>query len=124
MRALNDERVPRSSSDGSISRFTWWDHRGTSEWVAYEFEEARRISQVEVYWFDDTGRGQCRVPKAWHVEWKDGESWKPVAAAGQYGVEPDKFNEVLFDPVTATQVRLVVELQPEFSSGILEWRVK
>jgi hypothetical protein len=124
VRALNDERVPRSSNYGGVPRFTWWDHRGTTEWVAYRFEEPRKISQVEVYWFDDTGGGHCRVPESWRVEWLDGDSWRPVAGAGQYGVEQDRFNRVAFEPVTTAQVRLVAELQAEYSAGILEWRVR
>ncbi len=124
VRALNDGRLPRSSADGSVPRFTWWDHRGTTEWVAYRFQKPRKISQAEVYWFDDTGSGQCRVPKSWRVEWADGRKWRPVTGAGECGLEKDKFNKVSFDPVTATRVRLTVELQPEFSAGILEWRVE
>ncbi len=123
VRALGDGRLPRSSADRSIPRLTWWNHRGTTEWVAYRFDQPRRISQVEVYWYDDTGSGQCRVPKSWRVEWSDGQQWRPVTVAGQPGVERDKFNKVTFDAVKATRVRLVVELQPEFSAGILEWRV-
>jgi len=122
--ALNDGQVPKSSNDKNIPRFTWWDHKGTQEWVAYTFPKPRKISQVEVYWFDDTGSGHCRVPKAWHVERLDGQTWRPVAGAGEYGVAPDRFNKVTFPPVTAAQVRLVVELPPNFSAGILEWRVK
>lgn len=47
--ALNDGREPRNSGDTSIPRFTWWDHLGTSEWVQYDFETARKITSVEVY---------------------------------------------------------------------------
>jgi hypothetical protein len=122
--AIDDGMLPRSSGDGSIPRLTWWDHRGTSEWVACTLEEPKTVSQVEVYWFDDTGRGQCRVPKSWRVEWLEGDSWRPVEAEGDYGVEPDRFNQVSFAPVTTKQIRLVVELQPEFSGGILECRLK
>jgi len=46
--------VPKNSSDSSIPRFTWWDHRGTAEWLEYEFIKPRNSSGVEVYWFDDT----------------------------------------------------------------------
>ena len=122
--ALSDGLLPASSHDMSIPRFTWWDHRGTTEWVAYQFAKARKISAVEVYWFDDTGAGQCRVPKAWHVEWLDGRTWRPVPGAGPYGVALDRFNRTSFTPVEAAELRLVVELQPGFSGGILEWRVK
>jgi hypothetical protein len=122
--ALSDGQIPRSSNDRSIPRFTWWSHRGTSEWVTYNFPKPRTVSEVEVYWFDDTGSGECRVPKSWRLEWLDGRKWRPVEAAGQYGVAPDKFNRVSFKPVKTVQLRLAAELRLEFSAGILEWRVK
>lgn len=122
--ALGDGVLPKSSGDRGIPRFTWWDHRGTTEWVAYRFEKPKTISEVEVFWFDDTGVGQCRVPKSWRVEWHDGNVWQPVRAAGDFGVALDRFNRVTFEPVTTKELRLVVDLQPKFSAGILEWRVK
>jgi hypothetical protein len=116
--------VPKSSIDRSIPRFTWCPHCGTSEWVSWDFAKPRKVSEVEVYWFDDSGIGHCRVPKAWRIEYLDGQQWKPAQASGAYGIERDKFNRVAIAPVTAQQIRLVVELQPQFSGGILEWRVK
>ncbi len=122
--AVSDGLLPKNSNDHNIPRFTWWPRRGTEDWITYDLEKPRKVSAVEVYWFDDTGVGQCRVPKSWRLEWHDGQTWKPVAPAGPYGVAKDKFNRVPFEPVTARQLRIVVTLQPEFSGGILEWRVK
>lgn len=122
--AVSDGVLPKSSIDRSIPRFTWWPRRGTEEWVSYDFGKPREVSAVEVYWFDDTGGGQCRVPKSWRVEWRDGERWKPVQTAGPHGVDKDRFNRVEFQKVTTKQLRVVVELQTDFSGGILEWRVK
>ena len=121
--AMCDGKLPASSNDHRIPRMTWWPLRGTEEWVQYRFKEAKTVSGVEVYWFDDTGRGHCRVPESWHVEWLDGESWKPVSTAGSYGCVPDRFNAVRFDPVSTKAVRLCVKLQPDFSGGVLEWRL-
>jgi hypothetical protein len=121
--ALNDNVLPANSIDHEIPRFTWWDHRGTAEWVAYQFAKPKTLSKAEVYWFDDTGRGSCRVPAGWRLMWKEGDQWKPVEAASPYGVEKDKFNVVTFQPVTTTAIRLEVELQPNVSGGILEWRL-
>ncbi|HEY0456142.1 MAG TPA: beta-L-arabinofuranosidase domain-containing protein, partial [Verrucomicrobiae bacterium] len=53
--AMVDGIEPKSSSDATIPRFTWWDHRGTAEWVEWGFAKRRQISAVEIYWFDDTG---------------------------------------------------------------------
>jgi len=122
--ALSDGVLPRSSGDRDIPRFTWWPRRGSREWVTWEFNEPRTLCEVEVYWFDDTGVGHCRVPKAWHIEFREKDRWKPVEAAGSYGLLRDQFNCVSFKPVTTTALRLVAELQPEYSAGILEWRVR
>lgn len=121
--AMVDGLVPKDSGDHSIPRFTWWDHRGTTEWVQVEFAKPRAVSAVEVYWFDDTGRGQCRVPASWKLFARDGADWKPVAAPA-FGVEKDAFNVATFDPVTTTALRIEAVLRPEASAGILEWRVR
>ena len=76
-----------------------------------------------VYWFDDTGRGQCRVPKSWQLLYQDGDTWQPVSTTGSFGTAKDRFNELEFNPVKTTALRLQVELQPQCSGGILEWRV-
>jgi hypothetical protein len=123
VQALHDAVLPSSSSDRSIPRHTWWGHCGTPEWVQYDFPKSRKLSQVEVYWFDDTGAGRCRVPQSWRVVVRDGDQWKPVQASGEGGVAKDRFNKLTFDPVSTTAVRLEVQLQADFSAGILEWRV-
>jgi DUF1680 family protein len=122
--ALNDGILPKSSHDLDIPRFTWWDHKGTEEWVEYRFDAPRKITGVEVYWFDDAPNGGCRVPASWQVQIKSGDTWKPVAAATDFGVAPDQFNATTFTPIETSAIRLSVKLQPNFSSGILEWRVK
>jgi hypothetical protein len=122
--ALNDQIEPKNSIDHSIPRMTWWDHRGTSEWVQYDLREPTEVSAVEVYWFDDTGRGQCRVPASWRLVYREGNEWEPVETDGGFGTEKDRFNEARFKPVTTDGLRLEVELQPDVSGGILEWKVR
>ena len=91
------------------------------EWVQYRFENPRRVSGVQVYWFDD-GRGR-KVPESWRVLYRQAGEWKPVEAPGDYSLETDKFNEVEFKPVETDSLRLEVNLQPGISAGIQEWRV-
>ena len=133
MAALNDQLVPSASDDSSSPRLTWWDHRGTTEWVQYDFDQPQRVSAVETYWWDERRLGaQCRVPASWrvlhkqHDDWKpmqDGSDWKPVENVSGYGTEMNKFNRATFTPVTTKSLRLEVRLQPEWSGGLLEWRV-
>ena len=115
--ALNDGIEPKNSGDTSISRFTWWDHLGTSEWVQYDFETARKITSVEIYWFDDENsepKGMCRVPASWKLLYRSGKEWKPVAVVPPlvYGVDKNKYNLVKFEAVETTGLRIEVTLQP------------
>jgi uncharacterized protein len=122
-RAINDGEEPASSSDPTAF-FDWWPRKGTTEWVEYTFQKPATISQTEVYWFDDTGTGECRVPKSWRILYKEGEQWKPVENLESYGAERDRYNKVAFKPVTTSGLRLEVVLQPTWSAGIQEWKVK
>ena len=121
--ALNDRIEPKNSIDHDIPRFTWWNHRGTTEWVQYDFAEPATVSKVHVYWFDDTGRGSCRVPQSWKLLYRDGDQWKPVETSSEFSTDKDRFVRLDFTPVKTDALRIEVQLQPEFSGGILEWRV-
>jgi hypothetical protein len=123
--ALCDKVLPASSSDHAVPRFTWWDHRGSVEWVQYDFAQPRRIGRSGVYWFDDSGSGHCRVPKSWRLLWLDPATreWREVAGAGGYGVAKDRLNLVDFPAVLTGAMRLEATLQPGESGGLLEWTV-
>ena len=121
--ALLDGREPQDSNDHGIPRFTFWDHRGTAEWVQYDFDRPAEVSSVEVYWFDDRPGGGCRVPESWSLSYDTGYVWMPVSGATAFGVERDRYNKVSFKPVVARALRIDVKLDQGKSGGILEWRV-
>jgi len=122
--AINDQMEPQSSIDHEVPFFHWWNHKGTTEWVQYDFQQPEEVSTVEVYWFDDTGIGECRIPQSWKILYKLGDEWKPVYTEDQYGVEKDKFNKVVFETVKTTALRLEIQSQPDFAGGIHEWVVR
>lgn len=124
IKALNDQLEPRSSIDHSNRFFHWWPRKGTKEWVQYELKKPEKVSSVKVYWFDDTGIGECRAPKSWRLLYRDGNQWKEVPNPSNYGVEKDKYNEVTFGPVKTNGLRLEIQLPDKFSAGIHEWIVK
>jgi uncharacterized protein len=122
-RGVNDGEEPASSSDAA-SYFDWWPAKGTTEWIEYAFATPGTVSEAQVYWFDDTGRGEVRVPKSWRLLYRDGSTWKPVDTLGEYGVAKDRYNTIAFRPVTTTGLRLEVTMQPQWSAGVQEWKVK
>ncbi|WP_227625074.1 glycoside hydrolase family 127 protein [Fimbriimonas ginsengisoli] len=121
--AINDLSEPKTSED-ETSFFHWWPRKGTTEWVELTFKEPATVSETEIYWFDDTHRGECRVPESWRLLYKDGDQWKPVETTDPYGVKLDAFNRLTFKPVTTSALRVEVKLQPNWSAGVQEWKVK
>ncbi len=121
--ALNDGLLPKSSNDHSIPRMTWWPRKGTPEWLHVDLGRPETLKGCSVYWFDDTGRGQCRLPVSWTIQIPDGQGgWQDVP--GTYPVDKDKLCEARFStPVTARTLRLHAVLQPDFSGGVLEWQI-
>ena len=141
--ALTDQLEPSSSIDHSNPFFHWWPRKGTTEWIQLDFKNTEKISQVTVYWFDDTGIGECRLPKSWRLLYREGRTstspalslsngsvepqWKavdPLTADQPFGVEKDKFNEVTFEPVSTDAVRFEIQLAENFSAGIHELSIK
>ncbi len=121
--AVADGLEPKDSNDHSIPRMTWWPRRGSQEWIEGQFDKARECSRVAVYWFDDTGVGQCRVPAGWKLLYREGQQWQPVRTEVAFETVKDRFNEVKFEKVKTDALRIEVQLQEEFSGGILEWQI-
>lgn len=122
--ALSDGLLPESASDQTIPRFTWWEHKGTEEWVQYDFPATRTFQKARVYWFDDGPDGGCRVPASWKIQVKVGGSWNDVEPLAPYSTVKGGWSEVALKPLGGTQVRLVAKLQDGWSSGILEWEME
>jgi len=123
--SVADGLVPQDENDRTIPYYHWWPKNGSTEWVAYEFPQTRKVSSAEVYWFDDAPWGGCRVPRAWSLYYKDNAGqWQPVANPGEYTVRKGDANMVTFDPVTTTAMKLEVVLPEKNSAGVFEWTVR
>ncbi len=122
--AVNDQCEPKSSDDHSVSFFHWWPKKGSLEWIQYEFDSLQEVSTAEVYWFDDTGIGECRLPASWRILYRAGGKWEKVHSEDKFGVEKDRFNQVVFETVKTDAIRLEIQLKENYSAGIHEWRIK
>jgi hypothetical protein len=122
--AVNDQLLPKNSIDESVPFMHWWPKKGTVEWVQYDFLDSTIVSKSEIYWFDDTGVGECRLPKSCRILYLDGGEWKPVETTVPYVAEKDKNNSVQFKPVKTIALRLEVQLVLDYSAGLYEWSVE
>ena len=113
-----------NSADPS-AYFDWWPVQGSkSEWIDVTFAKPASISETEIYWFDDTGRGGVRVPASWRLLYKNGDQWIPVQASQAFGVERNAWNVVRFTPVTTSGLRIEIVMQEKFSAGVQEIKIR
>lgn len=118
--AINDGFTPAHSDDKSHGAYGNWPRTGT-QWVQYEWDKPISTDKIEVYWFDDS-RG-VRLPKSYRILYWDGNQFVLVPNAKGLGTEKNKFNVTTFSEITTTKIRLELDSQETFSTGILEWRV-
>lgn len=122
--SINDQYEPVSSIDHSYSYLDWWPQKNSWEWVQYDFDKTEKVSSCKVYWYDDRPFGGCRIPETWEIQYKSGNEWLPVKATTEYKVTKDAWNEVKFEAVETSALRLKIKICKDFSSGIHEWVVK
>lgn len=118
--ALNDGFDPRHSNDKSHGAYGNWPRNGT-QWVQYDWSQPISTNRVDVYWFDDS-RG-VHVPKECRLKYWDGNAFVSVANASGLGPAKNKYNTTTFDEVRTTRLRLEMDSDGTFSTGILEWKV-
>ncbi len=120
LESLNDGHSPQSSRDNRRRSYGNWPTRGT-QWVEYEWSQPIATNKIGVYWWDD--RQGVRAPAACRLLWWDGEKFVAVANAEGLGVERDRFNTTTFDEVKTPKLRLEIDGDGEYSTGLLEWKV-
>ena len=121
---IADQYPPPNSASSESSKVHWWPHFGTTEWLQYDFSQPEQVGTVRVYWFDDEAtQGGCRLPKSWRILYLENGVWKPAYAAGGFKTMKDAWNEVRFEPVKTTALRLEITFQDGVSGGVHEWEV-
>jgi hypothetical protein len=63
------------------------------------------------------------VPRAWKAQYWDGATWVDVKATEPYTTAIDRMNTTAFEPIATERLRLLIQGQPDYAGGILEWEV-
>lgn len=118
---LNDGIDPVSSDDRSSNAFRLHPHKGTTEWIVYQFDQLQKVTSVDVYWLQD---GSYGLPASWRILYHDPDNeWIPVENTNTYMIEPDHYNKLTFKPVKTKELKLEMTLRPDLPGGIIEWKV-
>ena len=118
--ALNDGYDPRNSRDTRRGAYGNWPRRGT-QWVQYDWSQPISTNKIDVYWWAD-GQG-VNVPKACRLLRSDGNTFVPVGNPSGLGVARNQYNTTTFDEAVTSKLRLEIDSNDTFSTGLLEWKV-
>lgn len=117
--AVNNGADPADSGDKSRHAYGNWPEKGT-QWIEYTWLAPIATGRSAVYWFID-GQG-VRAPRAARLLYWDGGQFVPVPGA-EIGLKADQYNESSFPEIKTTKLRLEIDGDSEFSTGVLEWIV-
>ncbi|MBN1818864.1 MAG: glycoside hydrolase family 127 protein [Sedimentisphaerales bacterium] len=118
--ALNDDFDPTRSGDRSRGSYGNWPRRNT-QWVQYDWDAAVSTERIDVYWWDD--RRGVRLPSAARLLFWNGSEFVPVQTEEILGVAENRYNSLNFAEVATTRLRLEIDGNDQYSTGILEWKV-
>jgi hypothetical protein len=118
--ALQDGHAPKTSHVRGKGSYGNWPSKRT-QWVQYDWTAPVRTRKIDVFWWDD--RAGVRLPKACRLLYWDGKRFVPVRNPSGLGVAKDRFNTTTFDEVLTSKLRLEIDGNGDYSTGILEWKV-
>ena len=127
IKTLTDPRDPKNSDDSSVGMFLMYNRSnfGGKAWIRMPFPEVRSVSRVRTYWWTEHyASGGIRPPASWRIYYKDGNDWKPVSNGIGYGVELNQYNEVNFDPVKTTEIKIDIQFAQDRCASLIRWRVE
>ncbi len=111
IKALNDGIV-RSNPLPPDMWGSWTRHNPASQWIQYEWAKPVTLDGSRIqFWSDHHAGANVGVapPAAWHLEYRSGDAWRPVADASGYATTVGSFVDVPFDPVRTRCLRAVFD---------------
>jgi hypothetical protein len=121
---------PAMAIDGKVNflptpfnRWTSYESPNATDWLQIDFGTAKNFTRIELAIYDD--HGGVKAPAKYAVEFWDGNAWRPVTGAKRSPEHPTggEFNEVRFERVHASKVRVVFTHDGKARSGVSEMLV-
>jgi hypothetical protein len=118
---------PSSAIDGitnflpsPTNRWTSYESPNATDWLEVDFGVSKAFTRVELAIYDD--RGGVQPPARYELEFWNGTAWMPIKHKAMLPAQPtgSQINEIRFDRVTASKVRVVFTHAGRARSGISE----
>lgn len=118
---------PASAIDGKTNflpsptnRWTCYESPNSSDWLEVDFGAEKSFNKIELAIYDD--RGGVQPPTKYDVQFWNGSEWKEVLSSKKVPEKPigGQFNQITFNPVKASKVRVVFTHSGKARSGVSE----
>src|SRR5476651_617299 len=93
-----------------------------TQWVQYEWNQPVNTKEIATFWWNYNGA--VKMPKAYRVQYWDGNAFVSVKNATGLGMQAKQFNTTIFDEVKTTKLRLEIDSTDRNVSTLQEWVVK
>jgi hypothetical protein len=119
---INSGLYPVQSNDDNDLTPYWgdWPQTGT-HWIELDWSSPITTNSSEVYFADDGGG--LLAPSSWVVQYWSGSAWVNVSNQSGDPAQLNQFNQVTFDPVTTTKLRISMQGTGTASVGVVQWVV-
>jgi hypothetical protein len=103
-----------------VNRWTAYESPNDTDWLEVDFGAEKEFTRVELAIYDD--RGGVQAPARYDVQFWDGKAWRDVVQPKKTPEKPagSQFNEVRFERVQASKVRVVFTHAEKARSGVSE----
>ncbi len=111
LHALNDGKV-RANPLPPDMWATWTRDNPPQQWVVYQWDAPVTVNASSMYFWADHPAGSgigVAPPRAWRLQFRDGETWRDVTARTPYTSVVNAFNRVEFDAITTRCVRALFD---------------
>ena len=139
LEAVNDGIEPTLGSHqreakANGSGYGNWNDPSETQWLQYVFDRNYTIDSTGVWWWSDSNdpfalveTDHLRFPSYWLCEYLDAADnvWKPVTPSSSpaYPIIDGNYSTCVFEPITASGIRITFARRPECWTGALQWCV-
>ncbi|HEY1566847.1 MAG TPA: NEW3 domain-containing protein [Solirubrobacteraceae bacterium] len=119
---INSGLFPVQSNDDNDLTPYWgdWPMTGT-HWIELDWSAPITTDSSELYFADDGGG--LLAPSSWVVQYWNGSDWVNVGDQSGDPSQLNQFNDVTFDSVTTTKLRVSMQGTGTASVGVVQWVV-
>ncbi len=121
MAIMNDAKTPTDTLPWRPRPNRGRQRPMTAQWVEYEWLHPVGTREIAVFLWDY--QNGIPLPKAYKVQYWDGNAFVPVKNVKGLGMVNRQFNVTTFDEVLTTKLRIAVDSALMFPNNVQEWIV-